>query len=114
MGAIERKTKTTVAVVRALLTLPEVERHGFGIALASKCKAGTVYKILDRLMEDGWLTFRWEPNPNEKNPPRKVFSFTEKGGREAAVFLRSLDPAEFPTPAPKPEQSHPLPAGGTA
>ncbi|MEU6102740.1 PadR family transcriptional regulator [Streptomyces flaveolus] len=113
MAAIERKTKTTVAVVRALFALPEAERHGFGIALASKCKAGTVYKILDRLMEDGWLTFRWEPNINEKNPPRKVFRFTEKGGREAAAFLRGLDPVVFPHAASAPEQGQPLPQGGT-
>ncbi|MGW4102070.1 PadR family transcriptional regulator [Streptomyces sp. NPDC004976] len=113
MGAIERKTKTTVAVVRALYALPEEQRHGFGIALASKCRAGTVYKILDRLLEDGWLTFRWEANPNEKNPPRKVFSFTEKGGREAAAFLQSLDPVVFPKAMPSPEQAQPLPQGGT-
>ncbi|MFC7900157.1 PadR family transcriptional regulator [Streptomyces griseoincarnatus] len=113
MGVIERKTKTTVAVVRALFTLPESERHGFGIALASKCRAGTVYKILDRLMEEGWLTFRWEPNANEKNPPRKVFSFTEKGGREASAFLRGLDPVVFPDTAAAPEQTQPVPQGGT-
>jgi DNA-binding PadR family transcriptional regulator len=103
MAAIERKTKTTIAVVRALFTLPESERHGFGIALASSCRAGTVYKILDRLMEDGWLSFRWEPNPNDKNPPRKVFSFTERGGREASAFLRSIDPVLVPADRVKAE-----------
>ena len=46
---------------------------------------GTLYPILTRMKNAGYLTYRWEESP--QGPPRKYYSLTPEG-REA---LRQLD-----------------------
>ena len=48
---------------------------------------GTLYPILTRMKNAGYLTYRWEESP--QGPPRKYYTLTEDG-RE---YLRSLDEA---------------------
>ena len=48
---------------------------------------GTLYPILTRMKNAGYLTYRWEEAP--QGPPRKYYTLTEDG-RE---YLRSLDEA---------------------
>ena len=50
-------------------------------------KEGTLYPILTRMKNAGYLTYRWEESP--QGPPRKYYTLTEDG-RE---YLRSLDEA---------------------
>lgn len=45
---------------------------------------GTVYPILTRLKNEGYLTYRWEESP--KGAPRKYYTSTESG-IEFAQFL---------------------------
>ena len=48
---------------------------------------GTLYPILTRMKNAGYLTYRWEESP--QGPPRKYYMLTDKG-RE---HLRMLDEA---------------------
>ncbi len=48
---------------------------------------GTLYPILTRQKNAGYLTYRWEESP--QGPPRKYYSLTEDGKR----YLASLDEA---------------------
>lgn len=48
---------------------------------------GTLYPILTRQKNAGYLTYRWEESP--QGPPRKFYSLTEDGKR----YLASLDEA---------------------
>ena len=40
---------------------------------------GTLYPLLIRLKNQGWLTYRWEESP--QGPPRKYYSISEAGRR---------------------------------
>lgn len=40
---------------------------------------GTLYPLLIRLKNQGWLTYRWEESP--QGPPRKYYSISEDGRR---------------------------------
>lgn len=48
---------------------------------------GTLYPILTRMKNAGYLTYRWEESP--QGPPRKYYTLTEEGKE----YLRSLDEA---------------------
>ncbi len=48
---------------------------------------GTLYPILTRLKNAGYLTYRWEESP--QGPPRKYYSLTDDGH----AYLSSLDEA---------------------
>ena len=48
---------------------------------------GTLYPILTRMKNAGYLTYRWEESP--QGPPRKNYTLTTEG-RE---YLKSLDEA---------------------
>lgn len=48
---------------------------------------GTLYPLLTRLKNAGYLSYRWEESP--QGPPRKVYALTD-AGRE---YLRFLDEA---------------------
>lgn len=45
---------------------------------------GTVYPLLTRLKNDGFLTYRWEES--SYGPPRKYYKLTEKGLALAAQY----------------------------
>ena len=48
---------------------------------------GTLYPILTRMKNAGYLTYRWEESP--QGPPRKYYTLTEDG----KAYLKSLDEA---------------------
>ncbi len=48
---------------------------------------GTLYPILTRMKNAGYLTYRWEEST--QGPPRKYYSLTEEGKQ----YLASLDEA---------------------
>lgn len=48
---------------------------------------GTLYPILTRMKNAGYLTYRWEESP--QGPPRKYYTLTEDG----KAYLSSLDEA---------------------
>lgn len=48
---------------------------------------GTLYPILTRMKNAGYLTYRWEESP--QGPPRKYYTLTDEG----RTYLVSLDEA---------------------
>lgn len=48
---------------------------------------GTLYPILTRMKNAGYLTYRWEESP--QGPPRKYYTLSAEGKE----YLRSLDEA---------------------
>lgn len=47
-------------VLQAFLDAPEEETYGFALSQATGLKAGTLYPVLQRLRNEGWLSARWE------------------------------------------------------
>ena len=50
---------------------------------------GTLYPLLTRLKNAGYLTYRWEESL--QGPPRKYYTLTDEG----RTYLESLDDAWF-------------------
>lgn len=68
-------------VLAALLEAPDEEHFGLEIAATSGLKSGSLYPILSRLEDHGWLTSRWEDvDPSAVGrPPRRYYKLTGSG-----------------------------------
>lgn len=50
---------------------------------------GTLYPILTRLKNDGYLEYRWEES--KSGPPRKYYTLTEKGNKSLTEMKTSWE-----------------------
>jgi PadR family transcriptional regulator PadR len=96
-----RLSHQTKLVLQAVLDLPGDETWGFALSRATGLKAGTLYPVLQRLVDEGWLTSRWEEidESTEGRRRRRYYSLTALGeGRARAAVatetsgLRQLMP----------------------
>jgi DNA-binding PadR family transcriptional regulator len=55
-----RLSHQTKRVLQAFLDVPAEETYGFALSRATGLKAGTLYPVLQRLLDEGWLRERWE------------------------------------------------------
>lgn len=108
-------TLTVQLVLHALLAEPGREMYGFEVIRGTGLASGTIYPILARLEEAGWLEGERETiNPQaEGRPPRKYYRLTSEGTSEArkavargSARLAALGVTEAPT------QTGPLGIGG--
>jgi DNA-binding PadR family transcriptional regulator len=74
-----RLTAQTRLVLQALLADPARERYGVELSDAAGLLAGTIYPILSRLEELGWVVSRWDGQP-----PRRLYRLTPDGAARAA------------------------------
>ena len=83
MRKLSRVTAATVDVLRALLSQPD-PTWGLLIVKSTGRSAGTVYPILDRLEDAGWVRSRWDDDEARPGPRRRIYSLTEDGAQGAA------------------------------
>ena len=95
--------------------------HGWVIMKATKRPGPTVYGVLDRLEDMGWITGEWETqNPDPSKPRRRFYRLTPTGQAGATELLRERRPQSLrPVVTPKPGHGFPnwrdgLPQGGIA
>lgn len=81
-----RLSPQTVLVLKALLENPKDWTHGYDIALRTGLKSGTLYPVLMRLSQRGWLESLWE-QPEDNGRPRHVYRFTSAGRKRAQAAL---------------------------
>jgi PadR family transcriptional regulator, regulatory protein PadR len=104
-----RVTNATLDVLEALMG-PDEELYGLKIAQNAGRKVGSVYPILARLEEAGWVESAWEREERGKRGPRRRFyRFTPEGlgaarallaERRGAVHQRTA--GDRPGPGPRP------------
>ena len=102
-----RMTVPTARVLAVLLDDPDADRYGLDLMQATGLASGTLYPLLHRLVEAGWLTTRWEElDPATQNrPARRYYRLTPEGAtqaRQALAELRSSIAAPAPTRAARP------------
>jgi PadR family transcriptional regulator, regulatory protein PadR len=79
------------------------ELHGWAILKATKRAGPTVYGVLDRLEDAGWVTGRWEDQPpNANTPRRRLYRLTPTGAVAARNLLATRRPAALGRLAPQP------------
>jgi PadR family transcriptional regulator, regulatory protein PadR len=69
------------------------ELHGWAIMKATKRSGPTVYGVLDRLEDCGWITGHWEDqNPEPSKPRRRFYRLTPVGATAARQLLLDRRP----------------------
>ena len=78
--------------------------HGWAILKATKRAGPTVYGVLDRLEDAGWVTGRWEDqHPKTNTPRRRLYRLTPTGAAAARELLAARRPAALGRPAKHPQ-----------
>jgi PadR family transcriptional regulator, regulatory protein PadR len=75
-----RKTSPQAeALLDALLEQPRKWKHGYELSKKIGLKSGTLYPLLIRLSDRGFLESDWQPPDKSGTPPRHVYRLTAKG-----------------------------------
>src|ERR1700674_678531 len=87
MGRAIRLSSQTRAILSAFLERASQWRYGYDLSRETDLKAGTLYPILMRLSDAGWLEARWEDPRSPGRPPRHMYRLTQDGraGARAAT-----------------------------
>jgi PadR family transcriptional regulator PadR len=83
-------TSQTRRVLRVLLNDPLAQHYGWDLCDRAGLPSGTLYPILARLEQLGWLKSAWEdPTLHEGagRPRRRFYWLTDDGAEQAAAAL---------------------------
>ncbi len=94
-----RLTIPVAKVLSALLAEPGAPRYGLDLMRLTGLPSGTLYPVLHRLQDAGWLAADWEDvDPvTAGRPARRYYRLTGEGIRSARLALaelRALVPSE--------------------
>jgi PadR family transcriptional regulator, regulatory protein PadR len=95
-----RLTTPTLLVLAALLRSADEWRYGYDLSRETKLKSGSLYPILIRLKEWGWLLSRWQHTEDQK--PRHMYRLSAAGQRLAREAL--ITPVALARLNPVPER----------
>ena len=84
---MQRLTRTTTRTLSAFLESPSHWRYGYDLMKAADLSSGTLYPLLARLTEDGWLESRWEESEFPGKPRRQLYRLTATGRAQARDAL---------------------------
>jgi PadR family transcriptional regulator PadR len=88
-----RITRSFLDVVQAFVNAGRDELHGYKILKATGLGGPTVYKILERMTAMGWVTARWDDNPEDANKPRRrYYKLTSDGAQHARALIAEHRP----------------------
>lgn len=72
-------------MVLAILADAEGRIHGYDLCRRSGVKSGTLYPLLIRLEQQGYLQAEWQAPAEPGRPPRHAYRLTEAGRRLASA-----------------------------
>jgi PadR family transcriptional regulator, regulatory protein PadR len=87
MKRIRRPSAHTLSVFAALTERPRNWQFGYELSQVTGLQSGTLYPILMRLSDRGWLESKWQPSPQRGRPPRHMYRLTAVGGAHARAQL---------------------------
>lgn len=87
-----RLSNQTLQVLGALISCPHDELSGAQIGRTTKLATGTIYPILSRLEEAGWVKSRWEDGDPHilGRPRRRFYRITALGAKKANSAVDNL------------------------
>ncbi|WP_395639666.1 PadR family transcriptional regulator [Pseudolysinimonas sp.] len=86
MTAPQRLTAPTIEVLHALLDATDPV-WGLQLVKITGRPTGTVYPILSRLEDAGWLAADWEAESDHPGPRRRLYRLTAEGEVEGAKAI---------------------------
>lgn len=87
MGSHRKSSAQSVAVLVALLDQPRTWQHGYALSKATGLQSGTLYPILARLEDRGYLESKWLEPAHAGRPPRHAYRLTPTGAAYAREIL---------------------------
>lgn len=87
-----RITVPVARVLSAFVRDVDEDRYGLDLMRLTGLPSGTLYPILRRLQESGWVHAEWEPiDPAaEGRPARRYYRLTAQGAADARTALAEL------------------------
>lgn len=82
-------SKQTATVLNVLLGAPRDWHYGYDLSRQTGLAPGTMYPILKRLTECGWLEAAWVQSCQNGRPPRHQYKLTSAGARQAREVVNS-------------------------
>lgn len=79
MARTRRSSGQTLNLLGSLMDQPRKWHHGYELSKATELMSGTLYPILMRLSERGFLEHKWLPSRDSGRPPRHVYRLTARG-----------------------------------
>lgn len=79
MARVRSCSPQTLILLAALLDQPRAWQHGYELSKETGLKSGTLYPILMRLSDQGFLDSRWKAAQRPGRPPRHVYRLTASG-----------------------------------
>jgi DNA-binding PadR family transcriptional regulator len=94
MASEPRMTSQTLKVLSAIMGAGAQELSGADISREAGLASGTLYPILMRLEDCGWLESRWEEGDPKTlgRPRRRYYRVTGVGSTRARAAARELEP----------------------
>lgn len=83
-----------IALLGALLLRPLEWRYGYDLGKQVGLKSGSLYPLLMRLTDQGWLEGEWHAPSRPGLPPRHAYRLTQSGcalAREAIETATATD-----------------------
>lgn len=84
---MQRLTRATTRTLLAFLEAPRSWHYGYDLMKVAGVSSGTLYPLLARLSEDGWLESRWQESEFPGKPPRQLYRLTATGRFQARNAL---------------------------
>lgn len=84
---MQRLTRATTRTLLAFLEAPRSWHYGYDLMKVAGVSSGTLYPLLARLSEDGWLESRWQESEFPGKPPRQLYRLTATGRVQARNAL---------------------------
>ena len=85
---MKRLTRATSRTLSAFLEAPRSWHYGYDLMKIADLSSGTLYPLLARLTEDGWLESRWEESEFRGKPRRQLYRLTATGRIRARDALK--------------------------
>jgi PadR family transcriptional regulator, regulatory protein PadR len=114
MGVEPRMTMQTLRVLKVLLDEPLAEHFGLEISRTAGLPTGSIYPILARLEQAGWLESAWEDiDPVAAGRRRRrYYKLSSDGAEKARRAVREAQQSISPTSRPRPAPGYGYPAPG--
>jgi DNA-binding PadR family transcriptional regulator len=81
---MRRPSPQTRRIIQALASEPTTWFHGYDLSRTTGLASGTLYPILIRLAERGWLEARWDDQP-DAGPRRHLYRITAAGRQSLEI-----------------------------
>ena len=111
---VPKMTVTTQIVLGAFLADPQCPMYGVELHEATGLPTGTIYPILSRFNDLGWLSSTWEDvEPRQRGRPQRHYHQLTEYGTEQARKALATAPTQIgrvafrpPDQAPTTEEGH--------